>query len=286
MYATWPMVFGALVAGGLAGAMIPERPASSPSAVTEWAHGKSAASQKANGKPAEQTASKPAETTAKTSAADGKPRAVAETSVTPAPKTSETKGVQAVPVNAAAQPDPAPRASCETEKWPYRSSTCLDRTASVLPAQTVVKTKRVDPAISMKSTNPDEGKKQIAEDKKPAEDKKRAEEKKQVAEEKKQVAEEKPAPKPDTEKKTASIEPQDDEAEQNDRRAERARAETDDREIRSEPARRSTQRRVTRRAPDRDDEYTGRVYYRDQYGRLYLAPELRHQLPPPPRYWR
>jgi hypothetical protein len=254
MYATWPMVFGALAAGALAGVMIPERPASSPSAVSEWAHGKSGTGNKANtAKPAE---SKPT-------------KAIAERAATAASTTAVDVKSAAAPNNAAktaAQTDTASSTSCETEKWPYRTSNCLDRTAAVLPAKSVAKTRRVDPTVSMRSTNPNEGSREGT----------------------KQIAEEKPTPKPEKEKekKTASIAPQEEEVEQ--KRSAAPRAETDDREIRSEPApRRTTQRRVTtRRAPEPGDEYTGRVYYRDQYGRLYLAPEMRHQLPPPPGFWR
>jgi hypothetical protein len=258
MYATWPMVFGALVAGTLAGVMIPERPASSPSAVTEWAHGKSGTGNKTNtAKPPE---SKPASPVTETAGSPALKAAEVKPAVAPAAATQNSAA------RTATQTDAASSASCETEKWPYRTSNCLDRTAAVLPAKSLAKTKRVDPTISMKSTNPNEGSREGT----------------------KQVAEDKPTPKPEKEKekKTASIAPQEEETEQ--KRSAAPRAETDDREIRSEPApRRTTQRRVTtRRAPEPGDEYTGRVYYRDQSGRLYLAPELRHQLPPPPGFWR
>lgn len=270
MYATWPMVFGALVAGAVGGLMVPERPASSPSAVSKWASGKTGATNETASKPAEPTAAKPAESvTARPAATEAKPaRSVADTSVTPAPKAADAKPAssptetQGAATKVAAQPNDTSRASCEAEKWPYRTANCLDRTAAVLPAETVVRTKRVDPAVSMKTNE------------------------KPTATAEKEKDNKAEAEKP----KTAALAPaREEESEPKEKRTERAaRAESDERETKSEPARRTTQRRVTttRRAATPDDEYTGRVYYRDSNGRLYLAPEYRNQLPPPPRYWR
>jgi hypothetical protein len=43
--------------------------------------------------------------------------------------------------------------SCVQETWPYRSPNCLDRTATVEPAATIVSSKRVDLAVGLAATS-------------------------------------------------------------------------------------------------------------------------------------
>ncbi len=259
MNASWSMVFGALLAGTVGGFMIPVRP-------------------EIRDVPA-LTASKATEPAKKAAGAD---KAV---STPVAAKTENGAEVRKIPLTeqasaTAASNDTAQAAasslqtgpqSCEKETWPYRSPTCLDRSAKVAPADTVVSARRVDPAVSMKDKDKNNWKTTTATEPgaKPAAPAPKTAET--------------PAPKPEpakSEPKVASTPAHREEAaerpatqpEQASTRADEPRAQAVN-ERREKPRR--SARRVNRNAPDFDDGIPTRIYLRGPDGRLYLAPEYR-----------
>lgn len=124
MYATWPIVVSALVAGLVGGFLIPDRPQS-----------RSAVAAKApvvpEGGQSDAVASpRPANT------APEETHALAATEDRP---------------SAASEPDAVDpqRSPCAIDSWPYRAPGCLDRTAAVEPGYSLVDVKRVDPAQSL-----------------------------------------------------------------------------------------------------------------------------------------
>jgi hypothetical protein len=123
MYATWPIVVSALVAGLVGGFLIPDRPQSQPAAVAKVSPvpelGESDTSSRlANGPAPENN----------------------HTLVAPKDQASATSTRDAI------DPQPSP---CAIDSWPYRAPGCLDRTAAVEPKYSVIDVKRVDPAQSL-----------------------------------------------------------------------------------------------------------------------------------------
>jgi hypothetical protein len=136
------MVGGALLAGVLGGFIIPDRPeprrattatvSSSPIAKTS-ANGATSAPQKEQQGSGEKIRTVPLE---RSTAAEPEDRDDT-TNGTSAGNTSERKNAS----------------SCVQETWPYRSPNCLDRTATIEPATTIVNAKRVDPAVGLAATS-------------------------------------------------------------------------------------------------------------------------------------
>lgn len=115
MFATWPMVFGALTAGVIAGFLIPENGPGSPSGSVAAVSDKS---------------------TAKT-----KPEAATPVSV----KASEREVPAKNSEREAAVKNSARDEACENQTWPYLTPSCLDRSARNEPPAVVVKTRISEP---------------------------------------------------------------------------------------------------------------------------------------------
>ena len=272
MLATWPMVFGALVAGLIAGFLIPDihqKPA--PSSVVA----------------------------AKTSVKAPETKKTVETK-TPAP--APTKDTSAPAPKTAAAED------CERQTWPYLTPNCLDRSAQAAAPDVVVKTKLSEPKSEVESepaqtpaapaaptttasTPTAPASIALKTDGVPKADRGR--------ETGSAATEPAPAPKTDTPAapKSATVNPAPNELKQESAQAAAPAAEKTARrpvpraragtraEVQDEPLRARVERyRSERRyAGQYDDD--GPVYI-ERGGRLYLAPEYQHRLRGPDRYWR
>lgn len=142
MHATWPMVFGALLAGAVGGFIVPDKPLS-----------------RATPAVSESTGSKPTPLKAKrdrdaVQADDESIRLV------PLTKAANTENVvpASKPENEA--PAPAPKqieaetpGGCAIKTWPYRIAGCFDRTAPPTAASTV-NAKRVEPTAALSAQAP------------------------------------------------------------------------------------------------------------------------------------
>jgi translation initiation factor IF-2 len=273
------MVIGALLAGTVGGFMIPVRP-------------------EIRDVPA-LTASKATEP-AKKSATD-------KTAATPAvAKTENASEIRKIPLTEAASKDAKQEAqteptrqadanSCAKETWPYRTPNCLDRSAKVAPADTVVSARRVDPTVSLQDKPESKAETKTVATPAPTQPKPEtaATPKVEPAKSQQKVVSTPPARQPhadrpaETEAQPARAETQA-AREAGEPRAERPTARSvaastrraaeprgnDRQEASTNPPRRAT-RRANRNADYFDDGIPTRIYLRGPDGRLYLAPEYR-----------
>jgi hypothetical protein len=291
MLATWPMVFGALVAGLIAGFLLPEmkqKPVASSVVAA-----KAPASVKTI-----ETAKTPEP---KTPA----PVKTIETVKTPepiAPAPAQTKDA------AATAPKTVENEDCERQTWPYLTPNCMDRSARAATPDVVVKTKvdETKPENEPRSVTGGEPKSTPTQspatttsatptsDSAPTGS---------VAATKNTPASPAPAPKVDTTAtKSAAASPSSNEVKQEP--AAQAAAPAPEKTARRPAARPRPEARAevldeplrprTERYRDRGERrYAGRIYeeddrpvYIERGGRLYLAPEYQHRLRGPERYWR
>lgn len=267
MNPSWSMVLGALLAGTVGGFMVPVRPEiRDVPALTKVAEpGKSESASAGVG----QTAVENRTTPAKASVGQaGQSQGVRKIPLTDA----NTKGARA---EAKAEQDQAPQtaaaASCSTERWPYRTPNCLDRSAAVAKADVTVSTKPVEPKVSVRDTAQPETK-----------------------------SAQKPASPPDEQQASADPDGQQASADTDEQQAS---ADTDAKPEKAKPAsapkrsasrsdgRRSARRSARRTETNFNDGIPTRVYLRGPDGRYYLAPEYRFRAPPryyavPPQYMR
>jgi len=254
MNASWSMVVGALLAGTVAGFMIPVRP-------------------EIRDVPA-LTASKATETAKKF--ADDK------TATPVAAKTEDATEVRQIPLTESASKGSEPAAqtksdqtdanSCANETWPYRSPNCLDRTAKFAPADTAVSARRVDPAVSLEDKDnqkmltiaPESAAKppapKAAEVPAPKPEPAKSEQKVVTAPPVREERAERPAPQPEQASTRPTPEP---------------RAHVNERQEASSEKPRRAARRINRDSVDLDDGIPTKIYLRGPDGRLYLAPEYR-----------
>ncbi|HEX5777382.1 MAG TPA: hypothetical protein VFY21_00945 [Xanthobacteraceae bacterium] len=244
MNASWSMVFGALLAGTVGGFMIPVRP---------------------------EIRDVPALTASKATEATKKPAADKTASTPTTAKAENASDARKIPLTEATSKSAEPNAqaesnrqtdanSCAKETWPYRSPNCLDRTAKVAPADTVVPARPVDPAVSLRDDQKTEtASKPEINTAKPETAK--SQQKVVSTPPAREERSERPAPQPEQ----ASTRPADEP---------RAQAANERQERSTNKPRRST-RRVNRDPVDLDDGIPTRIYLRGPDGRLYLAPEYR-----------
>jgi hypothetical protein len=239
------MVAGALLAGILGGFIIPDRP--QPREITKVALTSSAEDTAARSKTAAQD--KPQ--------IDGqKIRAVPLESSAAAEKTESS-------VDAGRRTD---QNSCAQETWPYRSPNCLDRTAPVEPAATIVSAKRVDPVVGVTAPSSPTGKDKsnpVAS----AEANTLTSNQKIVSAPKQQPSGEAVG---NSEPEAAPTRPA------RERRKQAASGTEDD-------GQKGRRIRPSERTVARDRQIPDGVYFRGRDGRLYLAPEYR--LDARPRYY-
>ena len=117
MFASWPMVFGALTAGVIAGFLIPEDGPGAPNGSAAAVSDKSSAA----------------------------PKMKAEAAPPVVVKTSEVKTSDKTSERDASAKKSADDAACEKQTWPYLTPSCLDRSARNEPPAVVVKTRLADP---------------------------------------------------------------------------------------------------------------------------------------------
>jgi hypothetical protein len=123
MYATWPLVFSALVSGFIGGFLLPDRPQSQPVAAVTVSTGPELKSDAAaSSQPAGRVVSKKYHALA---ASEDRPSA------------TSTNDAQQSP--------------CAIDSWPYHAPGCLDRAAAVESEYSVIDVKRVDPAQSLEA---------------------------------------------------------------------------------------------------------------------------------------
>ena len=138
MFASWPMVIGALIAGVLVGLLVPspKPPAatSSPAAATQASSEKEKTEAKAK-----------RDLAAVTPKESGSAREVNEVRTVAVPAT-EAK---------VAKQDASP---CSQQTWPYYSPSCIDRSAPAPSSFRVTNTRPADPSIALR----DEEKKQVS----------------------------------------------------------------------------------------------------------------------------
>ena len=123
MFATWPMVFGALTAGVIAGMLLPENQDARSNTVA-------AVSEKSGGAPV---------------APKTKPEVTVPTPAKKADREAPMKN---------AQRDEA----CEKQTWPYLTPSCLDRSAPNPPPAVMVKTRTTEPPTEVSAREKQETK--------------------------------------------------------------------------------------------------------------------------------
>jgi hypothetical protein len=138
MFASWPMVIGALIAGVLVGLLVPspKPPAStsSPAAATQASSEKEKAEAKAK-----------RDLAALTPKESGSAKEVNEVRTVAVPATEAKVSKQ----------DASP---CSQQTWPYYSPSCIDRSAPAPSSFRVTNTRPADPSIALR----DEEKKQVS----------------------------------------------------------------------------------------------------------------------------
>ena len=248
MFASWPMVFGALTAGVIAGFLIPENGPGAPTGSVAAVSDKSPAAPKT--------------------------KAETATPVSVTPVSVKTSGREA-PVKTS-EPDPVKTSerdeACEKQTWPYLTPSCLDRSAQNPPPAVVVKTRIAEPPTEDSSDEKLEAK--------PAKSPTVAATPAAAADDAAQAQKTTPAAAPEKSaqpaKRQAAQEPEaSDEPEQP-----RAKARTARRP--AEPRRNRAERRYA--GPAGEDDR--RQVYIQRNGRLYLAPQYRHRLHSQNGYWR
>ena len=254
MNASWSMVFGALLAGIVGGFMIPVRP-------------------EIRDVPA-LTASKATEPVKKTAADKGNDEVrkipLTEAAAKDSAAAEDSKpAVQTTAKNGAGD--------CAKETWPYRSPSCLDRTAKLAPPDTVVAARRVDPTVSLQDkdtqktmTAAAEPASKAAEAPAPKPEPAKSEQKVVTSPAHREEQAERSAPQPEQASTRRAPQPE----QVSTRAASEPRAQSNGREeATANPPPRRAARRVNR---DRfDDGIPTRIYLRGPDGRLYLAPEYR-----------
>jgi len=274
MFASWPMVFGALVAGLIAGFLIPE------------------ATQKQKSASSSVVAAKTAEATKVAEPKRALPTPKTDSATAPAPTTN---------ASATAPQKSTENEDCERQTWPYLTPNCLDRSAQAAKPDVVVKTKMAEPKseggseekpasapsptttvstapktdsppkADMGGTPKDAAAATANSATNPASNEADPEEKRQAD---RQQTEKQPAQAAAAPEKSA--------------RRPAARARTEARaEVLDEPLRPRAERyRGERRYAGQIDDEDDRPVYIRRGGRLYLAPEYHHHLRMQDRYWR
>jgi hypothetical protein len=136
MFASWPMVFGALGAGLLLGLLVPapDREPSSQTAATATVAKKETASLAPKETPAPTT---------KAVAPSANPTKPASTDTSAAPATQ--------PVKAGATPAKQDGGVCAQQTWPYHDPSCFDPSATGSRPVKTITARRADPAIALRS---------------------------------------------------------------------------------------------------------------------------------------
>lgn len=243
MHPTWPMVFGALLAGALGGFIVPDKPRSQPTPAVS-----------------ENTSSKPAPLKAKREIEAAQTEDESIRSV-PLTKTATTTTSQDTAPATSQDTAPAPAqkpleaeapAGCAIKTWPYRIAGCFDRSAPATTASTV-NVKRVDPAATMSAEAPPKSEAPAP--------------KQEAAAPKQKVVTAPPPPQRQENRPETAAAPA----------PEPARAEAIRPAAASEPQQREVRRpqRQISREVEFDDGIPTRIYRRGPDGRLYLAPEYR-----------
>ena len=261
MFASWPMVFGALVAGLVAGFLIPE--AKQPT------------------RPPSSTVAAKTSDPAKTSE---QPKAVEQAKASETAKAPEPK-VAAPATNNASAPatQSAANDDCERQTWPYLTPNCLDRSAQTATPDVVVQTKATEPKPvndSERKPEPVQASAAAAVSGAPKADTNASTKSAATAaapDETRPADRHQPAQAAAPEKQVTPT------PEKSARRpAARARAEAIDEPVRPRAERYRGERRYAGQIEDEDD----RPVYIRRGGRLYLAPEYHHHLRMQDRYWR